>query len=83
MNRTLTDIEARSLVAEAIHRIVPDADLDAIGDDTPLRAEFELDSLDFLTFVETLAQRSGIDITEHDYQQLGTMRTCVAFLGGG
>ena len=82
-NHTLTDTEARTLVAEAIRRIVPDADLDAIGDDVPLRAEFELDSLDFLTFAETLSQRSGIDITENDYQQLVTMRTCVGFLTGG
>jgi acyl carrier protein len=82
-NRTVNDAEARNLVAEAIRRIVPDADLDAIGDDVPLRAEFELDSLDFLSFAETLSQRSGVDITENDYEQLVTMRTCVAFLTGG
>jgi acyl carrier protein len=81
-NHTLTDTDARTLVAEAIRRIVPDADLDAIGDDVPLRAEFELDSLDFLSFAETLSQRSGIDITENDYEQLVTMRTCVGFLTG-
>jgi acyl carrier protein len=82
-NSTPTDAEARGLVAEAIRRIVPDADVDAVGDDVPLRAEFELDSLDFLSFVETLSQRSGVDITENDYQQLVTMRTCVGFLTGG
>jgi len=82
-NDTLNDAEARTLVAEAIRRIVPDADLTAIGDDVPLRAEFELDSLDFLSFAETLSQRSGIDITENDYEQLVTMRTCVGFLTRG
>ena len=29
-------------------RIVPDADLDEVGDDGVLRSELELDSLDFL-----------------------------------
>ena len=82
-NHTLTDTEARTLVAEAVRRIVPDADLDAIGDDVPLRKEFELDSLDFLTFAETLSQRSGIEVTENDYEQLVTMRTCVDFMTGG
>jgi acyl carrier protein len=80
---TLGRTEARNLVAEAIRRVVPDADLDAVGDDVPLRAEFELDSLDFLSFAETLAQRSGVDVTEDDYDRLVTMRTCVEFLTGG
>lgn len=80
---TLNKTEARNLVAEAIHRIVPDADLDTIGEDVPLRAELELDSLDFLSFAETLAQRSGIEVTEDDYDRLVTMRTCVEFLTNG
>jgi acyl carrier protein len=80
---TLGDTEARNLVAEAIRRIVPDADLDALGDDVPLRAELELDSLDFLSFAETLAKRSGVEITEDDYDRLVTMRTCVDFLTSG
>jgi acyl carrier protein len=80
---TLGDTEARNLVAEAIRRIVPDADLDALGDDVPLRAELELDSLDFLSFAETLAGRSGVEITEDDYDRLVTMRTCVDFLTSG
>jgi acyl carrier protein len=79
----LSETEARNLVAEAIRRIVPDADLDTVGDDFALRAEFELDSLDFLSFAETLAQRSGVQITEDDYDRLVTMRTCVEFLTGG
>jgi len=82
-DRTVTEAEARTLVAESIRRIVPDADVGAVPDDTPLRAEFELDSLDFLTFVETLAQRSGVEITEDDYGRLVTMHTCVGFLTGG
>jgi acyl carrier protein len=79
----LSETEARNLVAEAIRRIVPDADLDTVGDDFPLRAELELDSLDFLSFAETLAQRSGVQVTEDDYDRLVTMRTCVEFLTGG
>jgi acyl carrier protein len=79
----LGETEARDLVAEAIRRIVPDADLDTVGDDCPLRAEFELDSLDFLVFAEALAQRSGVEITEDDYDRLVTMRTCVEFLTSG
>ncbi len=77
---TLNENQARELVAEAIGRIVPDAELEDLGDDTPLRAELELDSLDFLTFVETLSERSGVAISEDDYDRLVTMRTCIGFL---
>jgi acyl carrier protein len=83
MSDTLSDTDARRLVAEAIRRIDPDADLDSIGDDVPLRAEFELDSLDFLSFAEMLAKSSGVEITEDDYDRLVTMRTCVEFLTSG
>lgn len=80
--QSLNDSQARDLVIEAVQRIVPDADFDAVGDDTPLRAEFELDSLDFLSFAETLAQRSGVPVTEDDYGRLVTMRSCIGFLTG-
>ena len=71
---------ARQVVTDAIRRIVPDADVAAAGDDTSLREEFELDSLDFLTFVERLTAATGVRIDESDYASLVTMGTSVAFL---
>ena len=77
---TLTDRQARDAVTAALLRIVPDADLDEIGDDGVLRAELELDSLDFLSFVEQLSTATGARIDEDDYPALRTMRSCIAFL---
>ena len=77
---TLTDARAREAVADALLRIVPDADLDEVGDDGVLRSELELDSLDFLSFVERLSSTTGVRIDEDDYPQLRTMRSCIAFL---
>jgi acyl carrier protein len=74
---------ARTAVQDAVRHVVPDADFAYVDDDTPLRGEFELDSLDFLSFVETLASRTGVPIAEIDYPRLVTMATCVAFLTGG
>ncbi|WP_350275755.1 phosphopantetheine-binding protein [Kribbella sp. HUAS MG21] len=79
---TLTIQDARELVGDALLRIVPDADLDALPDDAPFRDELELDSLDFLSFVELLSTGSGRRIDEDDYASLRTMRDCVAFLSG-
>lgn len=72
--------EARAAVAAALRRIIPDADLEAIGDAAPFRSELELDSLDFLSFVESLSGATGIRIDEVDYPRLGTIEDCVRFL---
>jgi acyl carrier protein len=76
----MTETDARAAVAAAVRRVVPDADMDDLDDDEPVREAFELDSLDFLTFVEVLGERSGRRIEESDYARLTTMADCVAFL---
>ena len=72
--------EARRIVAEAVTRIVPDADVAGVADDADLRQAFELDSLDFLSFVEQLSTATGVRIDEDDYPDLATMATCEEFL---
>jgi len=76
----VTEEKARAAVTDALLRIVPDADLDDVGDDGNLRSELELDSLDFLSFVEQVSSTTGVRIDEDDYPALRTMRSCIAFL---
>jgi acyl carrier protein len=79
---TLTQPQARELVTRSLLRIVPDADLDAIGDGGDLRDALELDSLDFLRFAELLSNGAGERIEEEDYPRLTSVGSCVAFLSG-
>lgn len=79
---SITAEDTRELVGAAVRRIVPDADIDSLAPDDDLRQTFELDSLDFLSFVELLTQRSGVRIDEEDYPELRTLRTVTAFLAG-
>lgn len=72
--------QAREAVAGALTDIVPDADIDAIPQDGVLREELELDSLDFLSFVELLSSRAQVRIDETDYPRLSTLETSVAFV---
>lgn len=76
----MNDTETRALVEAALLTIVPDAPLDSIGDDTDLRDALELDSLDFLSFVEQLGHRSGQRVDEDDYPHLRTLAGCTRFL---
>lgn len=76
MNRT----EAMENVKESILTVVPDADFTDVSPDAGLRDTFELDSLDFLSFVETLSERTGCPIDEDDYPALTTLSACADFL---
>ncbi|HLN77026.1 MAG TPA: phosphopantetheine-binding protein [Nocardioidaceae bacterium] len=77
---SITQDEGRDMVARAVREIVPDADVGAVSPDADLRRTFELDSLDFLSFVELLVKDSGVRIDEDDYPELATTAGCVDFL---
>lgn len=77
---TMTESEARDLVVKEIRRIVPDAEFEDLAPDADLRRTFELDSLDFLGFVEMLAKDAAIRIDEEDYPELATMTSCQRLL---
>lgn len=77
---TLDRDRAKEMVAAALLSVVPDADVDAVGEDVSLREEFELDSLDFLAFVASLSRRSGLRIDEDDYDRLRSLGGCVDYL---
>ncbi|MET7381175.1 phosphopantetheine-binding protein [Streptomyces sp. NPDC005526] len=78
--KSLDGAEALTLVQESITRIVPDADFTRVGPHDKLRDVLELDSLDFLSLVELLSERTGLTIDEDDYPELTTLADAVRFL---
>ena len=76
----MTPEQARHAIEESLVQVAPDADLGSLGPDADLRDTLELDSLDFLGFVEALSQRAGQRIDEDDYPQLATMASAIKFL---
>ncbi|MEV7687538.1 acyl carrier protein [Streptomyces bungoensis] len=78
--KSLTEAEALSVVEESIARIVPDADFSVVGPDERFRDVLELDSLDFLSLVELLSERTGVRIDEEDYPELTTLADATRFL---
>lgn len=77
---TITVPDARALVGRAVRSIVPDADVESLPGDADLRRTFELDSLDFLSFVEMLSTESGVRLDEDDYPELVTLAGCADLL---
>ncbi|MFJ9865734.1 acyl carrier protein [Streptomyces sp. NPDC101165] len=78
--KPLTDTEATTVVKESITQIIPDADFTRVEPDDKFRDVLELDSLDFLSLVELLSERTGIRIDEEDYPELTTLADATRFL---
>ncbi|WP_332112408.1 acyl carrier protein [Streptomyces gossypiisoli] len=76
MNRT----DALDMVRDSISRVIPDADVAALGPDDAFRDALDMDSLDFLSFVEVLSERSGVRIEDEDTPQLSTLSGSADFL---
>lgn len=76
----MTRDEALPVVRAALAHAVPGADAGLLADETVIREELEMDSLDFLGFVETLAERTGCRIDEDDYAALTTVGDAAAFI---
>lgn len=73
--------EADRHVRNALAQVVPGVDLDSLGPKDSLRDLLEMDSLDFLAFVEQLSAETHVRIDEDDYPKLTTLDSCLAFLG--
>jgi acyl carrier protein len=71
---------ARDTIVRLIGEIAPEADLSTVPGDADLRDAVDLDSLDFLTLVERLAETTGVDVPENDYDQVRSMDGLVDYL---
>ncbi len=65
--------ESRSVVAGLVEQIAPDVDLTSIDPERDMRREVDLDSLDFQTLVEQVAEATGVEIPETDYPQVRSL----------
>jgi len=76
----MTAGEATRLLTDALHEVVPEADVAGVDPDGLLQEELDLDSLGFLGVLAEINERSGIDIPERAYPDLVTFRSFVAYL---
>ncbi|MFF7311667.1 phosphopantetheine-binding protein [Streptomyces sp. NPDC008137] len=72
--------DALEMVRESISDVIPDADVSALRPDDAFRDALEMDSLDFLSFVEVLSERSGVRIEDEDTPRLTTLSASTDFL---
>jgi acyl carrier protein len=75
----MTD-ELRTTVLEALVEVAPEIDPAEVDGAAPLQEQFDLDSMDFLTFLEAVAARTGVEVREEDYAEVRTLDGCVAYV---
>ncbi|MFJ5860213.1 acyl carrier protein [Pseudarthrobacter sp. NPDC092439] len=72
--------DARAAVQAAIGQVAPDVEPGDLVDGARLRQDLELDSLDFLRLVESIAGSTGVDIPERDYPTVATVGGLVEYV---
>lgn len=77
----MNEIEARAAVMSALNEVAPDVETDELDGGERLRQDLELDSLDFLRVLETLARTTGVVAAEDDYPGLTTVQSLVDYVG--
>jgi acyl carrier protein len=76
----MNEQQSRTLAADVLAGIAPEADLATVGDTEDLREALDLDSMDFLNFVIGLREKTGRKIPEVDNPKLYTMKGLIAYL---
>lgn len=69
-----------SQVRQALFAVAPDLEDETIDPKTPLRDQFDFDSMDFMRFVLELNALTGVEIPEADYPKLQTLVDCTDYL---
>ena len=76
----MNDQDARAAVLAALNEVAPDVETEGLDGSARLRQDLELDSLDFLRLLETLAQSTGVETPEDDYAGLTTVGSLVDYV---
>ena len=76
----MTPDDIRAVIRDEIGAIAPEVDFEAIDPAADLRAQIDIDSIDFLNLVTAFHQRLGVDVPEQDYSKLSTLQGAISYL---
>jgi len=78
----MDDTTLRRTILATLHRIAPEVEPEELLPARPLRDQVDLDSMDWLSFLQALHVALGVDIPERDYAKLVTLDDLVAYVRG-
>jgi len=78
----MNDAEARTVIAGVLRTIAPEVDLSTCDGSEPLTRELDLDSMDVLSLLTGIGDRTGIQIPETDIEPDWGLDDLAAYLVG-
>lgn len=79
----MTREEIEALVKDKLVSVAPDIAGEEIEPDDNFRDQFEIDSMDFLNFIEALHKATDLDFPEDLYDRFWTLNGCVDYIEKG
>lgn len=72
--------QARQLIFDALADIAPEIDRHQVDDNLDLTEQFDLDSMDYLTWMIGISEASGLEIPQSDDSQFLTVDGAIGYL---
>ena len=76
----MTDWELQKIIFAELQKIAPESDPAGLEPNESIREALDIDSYSFLKVLVELNERTGIEIPESDYGQLGTLAGMLNYL---
>ncbi|MBW2190441.1 MAG: acyl carrier protein [Deltaproteobacteria bacterium] len=76
----MTSDEIRSTLLACLSDVAPEIADEEIEDDSDLRDEFDLDSMDILRWVQGIHKALGVEIPEEDYDKVTTLEDAIGYV---
>jgi acyl carrier protein len=76
----MTTDEIRAAVLDSLADVAPEVDPAVIDPAVPLQEQLDLDSMDFLAFMSGIADRTGVEVPERDYDTVAALDGCVTYV---
>jgi acyl carrier protein len=78
----MTPEQARDLIFDVLADIAPEVDRASVDDSLDLTEQLDLDSMDYLTWMIGISEKTGTDIPQRDVSNFMTIHGAVSYLVG-
>ena len=76
----MNDDEIKALIVAELANVAPETDANDIDPNADLREALDIDSMDFLNFLDALHKKTGVNVPEPDYEKMLTLEGAVTYL---
>ena len=76
----MTREQARDLIFDVLADIAPEVDRNDVDDGLDLTEQIDLDSMDYLTWMIGISEKTGLDIPQADVSRFLTIDGAVGYL---